>query len=73
MLTAATGGAFDHLMNHNVEQAVRDLLARMKKHHEALVKKLDEGTKPEDGEVKTIVEEAQKVAATFKKEEDVSK
>ena len=68
MLNAATGGAFDHLMNHNVEQAVHDLLARMNKHHEALVKKLEEGTKPEDAEVKTIVDEAQKVAATFKKE-----
>ncbi|HEY2004060.1 MAG TPA: F0F1 ATP synthase subunit alpha [Candidatus Saccharimonadia bacterium] len=69
ILNAATGGAFDHIMNHNVEQAVRDLLTRMKKHHEALVKKLDEGTKPSDDEVKTIVEEAKKVADTFKKVE----
>ena len=69
MLTAATGGSFDHLMNHNVEQAVHDLTTRMKKHHEALTKKLEEGTKPEEAEVKTILDEAQKVAATFKKAE----
>ncbi len=70
MLTAATGGAFDHLMNNNVEQAVRDLLARMRKHHPKLTASLDAGTKPEKKDVETIVEEAKHVAATYKKDRE---
>lgn len=66
MLASATGGAFDHLMNHNVEQAMHDLITRVKKNHEALFKKLDEGTKPDPKEVETILEEAKHIASTFK-------
>lgn len=69
MLAAATGGAFDHLLNKNVEQALHDLIQRMKKQHPGIVEKLDKGTKPEKDEVEKIGEEAKHVASTFKQEE----
>jgi len=70
MLAAATGGAFDHLMNHNVEQAVRNLVAKMNTAHPQIVASLNEGTKPEEADVKTIVDEAKHIADTFKGSEE---
>jgi F-type H+-transporting ATPase subunit alpha len=70
MMVAATGGAFDHLLNHNVEQAVHSLVQKVKKSHPKLIETLDAGTKPTDEEVKTIVDEAKHIASTFKKDED---
>ncbi len=69
MLTAATEGAFDRLTNHNVEEASRALVTKVKKAHPKLVDKLNEGTKPADEEVKQIVNVAGEVAATYGKAE----
>ena len=70
MLMAATGGAFDHLMNHNVEQAVRNLMAKLNTAHPQIVTSLNEGTKPEEADVKTILDEARRIADTFKGAEE---
>ncbi len=69
MLLAATKGAFDHIMNHHIEQAVRELLAKIKKDHPKLIDSLNTGTKPTDEEVEQVVKAAEHVAKTFGKEE----
>jgi hypothetical protein len=57
-------------MNHNVEQAVRNLVAKMNTAHPQIVASLNEGTKPEEADVKTIVDEAKHIADTFKGSEE---
>lgn len=64
-LLAATKGAFDHLVNHDVETAVHRLVAEIKKSHSKLYKSLDEGTKPEDTDIDILVVEAGAIAKTF--------
>lgn len=64
-LTAATGGAFDHLTDRDVESATHRLISAMNKSHVAIVKSLDEGTKPSDKDNETILKEAGIVAKTF--------
>jgi F-type H+-transporting ATPase subunit alpha len=68
MLTAATNGAFDRLLNHQVEQALHDLIRKMKQSHTKIVESLDVGTAPEDKDKDTIVKEAEHIAGTFKQE-----
>jgi F-type H+-transporting ATPase subunit alpha len=70
MLLGATKGAFDRLLNHDVEQATHDLSSKIRKSHEKLWESLGAGTKPTDEEVEIIVKEAEAVAATFKKVEE---
>lgn len=64
-LLAATRGAFDHLLNHEVESATHRLIASVKKSHKQLYESIDEGIKPEDKDVDVIVKEAEVVAKTF--------
>jgi F-type H+-transporting ATPase subunit alpha len=64
-LTAATGGAFDKLVSHHVEQACRELVGRITKSHPKLIESLNAGTKPEEADVKAIVEAATAIAKTF--------
>ncbi len=66
MLTAAGQGAFDGVPAGNVEQAVRELIAAMKKSQAKLVDKLNEGTKPTEDETETILKAAEHIAKTFK-------
>jgi hypothetical protein len=48
-----------------IRDAAADLNAAMVKQHKKLVDKLNEGTKPEDEDIQTIVELAKKIAHTF--------
>jgi len=68
-LTAATGGAFDQLISHNVEQACRELVGRIRKSHPKLVDSLNEGTKPDEKDVESIVNAARDIAKTFDQED----
>jgi F-type H+-transporting ATPase subunit alpha len=67
-ITAATSGVFDHLLSHEVEPALQRLLSSVKKEHKKLVASLDEGVKPEDADIKKIVDEAKVVARSYGKE-----
>lgn len=67
-ITAATSGVFDHLLSNEVEAAVSRLLAAIKKEYKKLVTSLNEGTKPEEADIKKIVDEAKVVARSFGKE-----
>lgn len=69
-LISATKGALDKVSNNNVENAVQQVVAAVKKSHNAIYEKLNEGTKPEDDEIAKIVAEAEKVAKTFAAEKD---
>lgn len=64
-LLAATSGAFDDLLTADVQPAVHTLLTSLKQHHQALMHKLDAGTKPSEAEVKTVLDTAKHVATTF--------
>jgi F-type H+-transporting ATPase subunit alpha len=67
-ITAATSGAFDHLLEHEVEVAVERLIANVNKSHKKLVDSLNKGTKPEESETKEIIKEAEVVARSYGKE-----
>lgn len=67
-ITAATSGAFDHLLSHEVEPALQRLLSAVKKEQKKLITSLDEGTKPEEADIKKIVDEAKVVARSYGKE-----
>jgi F-type H+-transporting ATPase subunit alpha len=67
-IITATSGAFDHLLSHEVEPALQRLLSAVKKEHKKLVASLDEGTKPEEADIKKIVDEAKVVARSYGKE-----
>ncbi|HEY6736547.1 MAG TPA: F0F1 ATP synthase subunit alpha [Candidatus Saccharimonadia bacterium] len=69
MLTAATKGAFDGLVQKNIAPAVHELLVRLHKDHGPLMTKLNEGAKPEADVTNTIVEVAKKVADTYRSAE----
>jgi F-type H+-transporting ATPase subunit alpha len=64
-LIAATGGAFDHLTDKDVESATHHLISNMNKSHVSIVKSLNDGTKPTDKDTELIVKEALAVAKTF--------
>lgn len=64
-ITATTHGAFDIVSGAKIRDAAADLNAAMVKQHKKLVDKLNEGTKPEDEDIQTIVELAKKIAHTF--------
>ena len=67
MLIAATGGAFDHLLAKEVESACHRIIAEVKKSHKKLYESLDAGVKPEDADVKLIVDAAEQIAKEFGK------
>jgi F-type H+-transporting ATPase subunit alpha len=67
MLLAATSGHLDTLKAENVAEAVHEVVNRVKRHHEAVYKKIDEGTKPEDDEVKQVQAVAAEVAGSYDK------
>jgi F-type H+-transporting ATPase subunit alpha len=65
MLTSATQGSFDQLTTDHVEQASRELVGRITKSHPGLIDSLNEGTKPNDKEIKVIAQAAYNVAKSF--------
>jgi F-type H+-transporting ATPase subunit alpha len=67
MLIAATGGAFDRLLAKEVESACHRIIAEVKKSHEKLYESLDSGVKPEDSDIKVIVDAAEQIAQEFGK------
>ncbi len=68
ILVAATSGAFDHVAEDVIENAVHGLLGRVKKDHPKLITSLNDGSKPEEDEVKMVVKAAEHIAKTFEKE-----
>jgi len=69
-LTAATKGAFDDLETENAQSAVHSLLSELNQHHKAIVKELNDGDKPSDETVATIIAAGKKIAATYAKEKN---
>ncbi len=67
-LMAAIQGAFDGLQEHDVQAAAAALVTKLKKTHKPLFDSLNEGTKPSDESVKTVLEVAREVAKTYKKD-----
>jgi F-type H+-transporting ATPase subunit alpha len=65
MLAAATSGSFDHLLAKDVETACHRLISDVKKAHAKLYASLDEGTKPTEVEVESVVKIATKIAKEF--------
>ena len=65
MLIAATKGALDKVANNEVENAVQQVIAAVKKSNKSIYDSLNEGKKPEEADVEKIVKEAEKVAKTF--------
>jgi F-type H+-transporting ATPase subunit alpha len=65
MLMAATSGSFDRLIAKDVENACHRLIADVKKSHDALYRSLDEGIKPSEKEVDSVVKIATKIAKEF--------
>lgn len=68
-LIAATHGALDHLMNHDVENAINRIVATIKKGNEKLYQSIESGVKPEESDIDYIVQEAKKATKTFAKAE----
>jgi F-type H+-transporting ATPase subunit alpha len=64
-IAATTNGAFDVVSAPKIKEAAADLCLSIAKSHKNLVTKLNEGTKPEDSEIKLILEEAKKIAHSF--------
>lgn len=60
-----THGMFDEVPADKVSEAAADLCKVIAKSHKALNKKLNDGTKLEDADTKTILDEAKKIARTF--------
>ena len=69
-LTAATKGAFDGLETEHAQSAVHSLLSELNQHHKAIVKELNDGDKPSDETVETIIAAGKKIAATYAKEKN---
>jgi F-type H+/Na+-transporting ATPase subunit alpha len=67
-ITAATSGAFDHLLAEEVETAVSRLISALNKSHKKLIDSLSVGTKLEEKDVDAIKKEAEIVARSFGKE-----
>lgn len=72
-LIAATKGAFDKLTNSDVENASKQVIAAVKKHHSDIYDSIDSGVKPEEADVEKIVKAAEKVAETFAHDKDAKK
>ncbi len=58
-------GVFDVVPAEKVHDAATDLSAVIAKNYKKLETKLNHGTKPEDEDIKTIMDEAKKVARSF--------
>ena len=71
MLMAATKGAFDAVPTAQAAEAVRELLAKVKKERPELIDVLNGGAKPSDETVSAVVEMAAAVAKTFVQAEGV--
>lgn len=67
-ITAATSGAFDHILEAEVESAIHQLQTTLKKDYKKLITSLNAGTKPEEKDIKAIAEVAKTVARSFGKE-----
>jgi len=67
-ITAATSGAFDHILEAEVESAIHQLQGVLKKEHKKLITSLNAGTKPEEKDIAAIVSAAKDVARSFGKE-----
>ncbi len=67
-LTAANKGAFESLETSDAPSAIHSLIIEMNQHHKAMVASLNEGTKPTDEAVATIVAAGKKIATTYAKE-----
>ena len=67
-ITAATSGAFDHLLSHEVITAVHQLQTNIAKDNKQLVASLNSGKKPQEKDVETIVKAAKNVARSYGKE-----
>jgi F-type H+-transporting ATPase subunit alpha len=64
-LAAATKGAFDGIASTDVQEAMHTLIARLKKAHPKLIDGLNEGSKPKDEVIETVLETAKDVAKTY--------
>jgi F-type H+-transporting ATPase subunit alpha len=64
-LMATTGGAFDAVPTEKVREAAAEVYGRVLKDHKKLVEGFNKGEKPDEAVVKTVLEEAKKVAHTF--------
>jgi F-type H+-transporting ATPase subunit alpha len=64
-LAAATKGAFDGIASADVQEAMHTLIARLKKAHPKLIDGLNEGSKPKDEVIETVLETAKDVAKTY--------
>ena len=71
MLMAASKGAFDELPTAKAGEAVKELIAKVKKDRPELIDVLNSGKKPEDETVLAVVEIAGNVAKTFIQAEGV--
>ena len=65
MLMATTNGAFDTVPTEKIKEAAAELYGRIAKDHKKLVEGFNAGDKPDEKIVKTVLDEAKKVAHTF--------
>jgi F-type H+-transporting ATPase subunit alpha len=65
-IVASTEGAFDGVPIENVKSAQNALLTNLHQHHKKLTTELEKGGELSDGDRKTIVDEATKVAKQYK-------
>lgn len=64
-VVATTNGAFDEVPAPKIREAAADLYGTLAKNDKKLIAKLNEGTKPEESELKQIIETAKKLAHSF--------
>lgn len=69
LLMAANEGAFDTIDIEDVKHARDSLLNQLRSGHKELVGKLNEGDKPDEKTKKAIIDNAQKIAKTYEKED----
>jgi F-type H+-transporting ATPase subunit alpha len=69
MLLAANEGVFDTVPVNDIRKASDALLAELKRSHKKMIEKLNEGGKPDEKTVKTILDVAKKVAKEFEAKE----
>lgn len=65
MLLGATSGAFDNLLEKDVQSAVLQLVNDMKKSHKKFYDSLNQGVKPEEKDIKVVNDQAAKIAKSF--------
>ena len=68
ILLAATGGAFDHLVDDAVAEAIHALLVKMKKDHGPIITAFNKGDKPAEDGIKTVMSVAEHIAKSYGKE-----